>query len=216
MAVDQSYTILDPRPIAASAKYTFFLPTENEIAAVARGDLVKLTFEYTHQTDEWEVERMWVTVKEVEGETLYGVLENQPFEKTSMLKIGTQITFKRYNIVEILWADGKPAPPRGEYREYWERCLVDACVVDGSEPVEYIYREDSNMQQDGDKYPDSGWRIRGRMGARVDTEMESRKPQYVAMGAVLNQDDSWISLIDAPIGSRFIRNFDDNTYILVK
>lgn len=209
-----TYTVLDPRPVAAVARYTFFLPSHVEIAAVEKGDLVKLMFEYTHQTEEWQVERMWVTVDEVEDENLKGVLENQPFEKTSKLKVGARICFKRYDILSIQWANPKSAPRPIEYREYWERCLVDESVVEGSEPVEYIYREEPDMQQDGDKYPDSGWRIRGRLGSMTDEELESRKPQYVAIGVVLNKDDSWVSLIDSPIGSRFMRDFNKNTFSL--
>lgn len=214
MTAVPSYTLLDPRPVAASARYTFFLPSQVEIAAVGKGDLVKLTFEYTHQADEWQVERMWVTVREAEGENLSGVLENQPFEKTSTLNVGARVYFKRYNIQSVQWANPKSAPQPDEYREYWERCLVDECVVDGSAPVEYIYREEPDMQQDGDKYPDSGWRIRGQMGSMTDEELAVRKPQYISVGVVLNKDDSWINLIDAPIGSRFMRDFDKNVYNL--
>ena len=66
------------------------------------------------------------------------------------------------------------------------------------------------MADPQDKYLDSGWRIRGRESGA--DEMDERKPAYVALGAVLNKDDSWLDLIDSPIGSAFMRDFETNHY----
>lgn len=90
---------------------------------------------------------------------------------------------------------------------------MDACVLDGVEPVEFIYREEPDMHEEGDKYPDSGWRIRGRMGNASDEEMDARIPKYVALGAVLNRDDSWLKHIDAPVGTRLMRDFQADSYV---
>jgi len=38
-------------------------------------------------------------------------------------------------------------------------------------------------------------------------------PRYVALGAVLNQDDSWLHLIDEPVGARYMRDFRRDTYV---
>jgi hypothetical protein len=42
--------------------------------------------------------------------------------------------------------------------------------------------------------------------------MGERGAAYVALGAVLNRDDSWLELIDAPIGSAFMRDFETGAY----
>ena len=208
-----SYNILDPRPIAAEVPYTFFLPSSAEIGAVRKGDLVKLLFDYPHQTEKWAAERMWVKVESADGDDLRGVLDNNPDEPTSPLKAGDQLAFSRHDILAIEWDDPKAAPSAPDYREYWDRCVVDQCVLDGEEPVEYIYREEPDMDSEGDKHPDSGWRIRGRMGSATDAEIDERKIAYVALGAVLNRDDSWIEWIDAPIGTALMRDFETNSYV---
>lgn len=206
------FQLCDPRPIASEAPYTFFLPTAAEIGTVNIGDFVQLIFEYLHETEKWGAERMWVEVHEIEDRQLVGTLGNDPDEPTSPLKLGDKVRFERYHIISIAWANPEMAPPREERREYWQRCLVDACVLDGSEPVEYLYREEPDLQDEEDRYPDSGWRIRGKKGDATDNDMNEREVSYVAIGAVLNRDDSWRLLIDAPIGSRFIRDFGTGRY----
>jgi hypothetical protein len=210
---EAAYEIVDPRPIAAEAPYTFFLPSPSEIAAVSKRDLVKLLFDYPHQTEKWAAERMWVIVESGDADDLRGVLDNNPDEPTSPLKAGDQLLFKRHDILAIEWDNPNVAPEAADYREYWDRCLVDQCVLDGEEPVEYIYREEPDMGSEEDEHPDSGWRIRGRMGSATDAEIDERKVAYVALGAVLNRDDSWIGWIDAPIGAALMRDFETNTYV---
>ncbi|MBO9698539.1 MAG: DUF2185 domain-containing protein, partial [Sphingopyxis sp.] len=121
------------------------------------------------------------------------------------------VRFERHHIIDLIWSDERetqppPAPPR---REYWERCFVDSCVLDGDVPVYYLYREEPDDTDDDDTYPDGGWRIRGDWRDISEEEFEERKCDYIAVGKVLNEDDSWLHLIDAPTGSAFIR--DDET-----
>lgn len=207
------FEIVDPRPIAATAPYTYFLPSAPELAAVSKGDIVKLLFDYPHQTEKWAAERMWVIVESVEDDDFRGILDNDPDEPTSPLNAGNTLTFKRHHILSIVWENPEAAPPAATYREYWDRCLVDQCVLDREDPVEYVYREEPDLAGEDDEYPDSGWRIRGRMGSASDAEMEERAVAYIALGAVLNRDDSWLPWIDAPIGTALMRDFDTNLYV---
>lgn len=206
---EPSWSLADPRPIAQGARYTFFLPGRQEIEAIGVGDDVKLIFDYHHPTETWGGERMWVTVTRVDGDMLFGTLASVPDEPTSPLTPGQAIEFARFHVLAIDWGHPDTAPSSPVYREYWDRCLVDASVVDGEKPVEFLYRETPDMAQDSDRFPDSGWRIRGRMDGATD---ECNAPLYVALGAVLNQDDSWLHLIDAPVGSAFMRDFEADLY----
>lgn len=207
------YEIDDPRPMAERAPYTFFLPSENELLAVQPGDIVKLVFRAVPPSPEWEAERMWVRVTSASGNKLHGALDNQPSDMPQ-LRLGDSVAFHRSDIIDVDWADDRAttppaAPPR---REYWDRCLVDTCVVSAAVPVHFLYREEPEPPQESDRYSDSGWRIRGDYRGLDDGEVDARDVQYIALGAVLNVDDSWLHLICAPIGSVFMRNWETGTF----
>lgn len=207
------YQLEDPRPIALNAPYTFFLPFEGEIAAVGVGDLAKLCFLWDEPWDRFSGERMWVCVTNVEGDVLTGTLDNEPSESGKMT-LGDVVVFNRHHVIDILWNDAEQTPDRPSRREYWERCLVDAEVLNGEARVEYLYREAPDMTQEGDTYPDSGWRIRGA-AAFADEGGDENVPEYVALGAVLNRDDRWLELIDKPVGSRFSLDLQTNEFVPV-
>lgn len=201
------YTLDDPRPIAARAKYTYFLPSQWQLEHLQVGDLAQLIFRSHPPGVKWGAERMWVEIISVDG-GLCGRLTNQPFDMPQ-LSPGARVRFESYHVISTDCTDESAQPER---REYWERCLVDKCVSDGDVPAYYLYREDPDEPQDGEKFPDSGWRIRGDFRALSDEELDAREVEYVALGRVLNADDSWLHLIDSPVGSAFRRNFDTGEY----
>jgi hypothetical protein len=210
------YVLLDPRPIAKEAPYTFFLPPPQWVAAVKPGDKVYLDFEAVPRRTKWESERMWVVVSERNGDHLVGVLDHEPDDMPGVSK-GEVVAFETWHILQIDLADPEANArlPDGT-REYWERCLVDQAVIDGELQVEYIYREAPDPDRANDDVPDSGWRIRGDMRDCTDDEIGARAAAYVALGAVLNQDDSWLHLIDEPVGAAFERDFDTDTWVAVE
>jgi hypothetical protein len=207
------YEINDPRPIAQGAPYTYYLPSENEVLALVSGDRVKLLFRSIPPGPKFEIERMWVTIAAIDGDIVQGELDNVPSDMPQV-RLGDTVSFKRSDVIDIIWADdrGVPPPSAPPRRWYWERCLVDRCVLDDDAKVHYIYREEPDMAKDSDEYPDSGWRIRGDWRDATDGEVDDRELAYVALGAVLNRDDSWLAFIDQPIGSAFIRNWETGAF----
>jgi len=201
-----TFTFDDPRPVQRSAPYTYFLPSERERDALRPGNLVKLIFRSRPPGVKWDAERMWVKLTAILPEGYEGTLDNQPSDMPQ-LKPDAPVHFQRFHIISTDIVIDEP-----EVRNYWERCLVDQCVVDKQMPVYYIYREEPDMAQNDERYPDSGWRIRGDYRHISDEELHARKVAYVALGVVLNADDSWAHLIDSPIGSAFFRSFETGEY----
>lgn len=210
MSEEHPFHLRDADDAAAESPYTFFVPSLEERVAVAPGDLVKLGFEYEWETQEYGGERMWVRVTGRTGLQFTGNLDNEPFE--AGLEHGMAVSFGVKHILAILWSDPTAHPQPPDYPEYWDRCLVDSCVVDDGVPVEFIYREEPDLKEEGDKYPDSGWRIRGKQDDPRADPIDDRKVEYLALGAVLNRDDSFLLLLDQPIGSAFMRNFETGRY----
>lgn len=97
-----STMIADPRPLAEAAPYTFFLPSENEVLALRPGDLVKLIFQSDPPSREYAAERMWVRVTRIEGEQLWGRLDNAPLDMPQ-LRPGREIRFRRGDVIDLRW-----------------------------------------------------------------------------------------------------------------
>jgi hypothetical protein len=212
--VSDLYEIIDPRPVAASAKYTFFCPTEARLAAIGEGDLIKVTMRAVPPSDKWDAERVWVKVASASPDWLEGTLESEPDDMPQLVK-GAIVRTPRTHVIDVIFQspDKEAALPNEPKREFWERCMVDQAVLDGALSVQYIYREEPDLTNDGDKFPDSGWRIRGDMRGVSDEELAQRRVAYVALGAVLNKDDSWLHLIEEPVGAAYERDFERDVYV---
>ncbi|MCZ8136693.1 MAG: DUF2185 domain-containing protein [Porphyrobacter sp.] len=202
----------DPRPTAASAPYTYFMPFPEELAALGPGDGVKVTFHETAGGREYDGERMWVLVERIENGFVVGKLDNEPYDMPS-IRLGDPVRIPLTHVIDCTFAAGKPAPSVPQRREYWDRCFVDACVVEGRSHADYLYREEPDMTGADDKYPDSGWRIRGTNEAIAEDEELGEKPMYIALGKVLNADDRWLHLIDREIGCAFQWSAERDDYI---
>jgi hypothetical protein len=211
------FEILDPRLVAnATNKYTFFLPTLDHINAIGNGDLVKVWMRAIPASEKWDSERVWVRVLSSSPDCLIGTLESDPFDIPGLAR-GAEIHFLRTHVMNISFrnAEVEEALAVSPRREYWERCLVDQIVLDGDAPVHLIWREQPTLTKQDDRFADSGWRIRGDMRGTSEEQLQRRKVAYVALGAVLNRDDSWLGVIDEPVGVTFERDFQRGVFVRV-
>lgn len=209
MSEERPFRLSNAEALATGAPYTFFIPSRAEREAVVPGIHVKLVFEYLWDSRKLNGERMWVKVTHVDGTEMTGLLDNHPYEEG--LEEGMVVNFGAANVVAIEWGDvAHPGIPA--QRAFWERCYVDVCVIEDGVPIGYLYREEPDLAGSDDKYPDSGWRIRGRESDDPADSYDKRKIAYVALGAVLNTDDSVLPLLDAPVDSAFLRDFDSGEY----
>jgi hypothetical protein len=211
-----TWSILDPRPMAATAPYTYFLPSENELKQLQVGDLAKLIFQGWPQSQTWDSEKMWVEIVSRENHQFSGRLVNEPAD-IPQLQPGKLIKFNGFHIVDFIPKSQSIFEPDDEKpRDYWDRCLVENCVLYEGKAVGHLYREQPKLLGDEAKFKDSGWRIRGDHRGASERELNDRETSFVALGAVLNRDDSWLNLIHKEVGCSFTRNFLTNTYTNVK
>jgi len=201
------YELDDPRPVVAENPYTFFVPGLEEIAALEPGDDVKLIFRSIPRAPRWGAERMWVRILAMAPEGLTGELLNEPSDMPQ-LHAGAQVDFQPWHIVGVDWKDEAKAQRFADLESrFFGRCMVDEDVVEGRARVGYLYRETPDLGQQGDQYPDTGWRIRGELFAgETEAAYARREPCCVALGVVLNRDDSILALLDEPVGARFTRD----------
>lgn len=212
ISLPDGIAIDDPRPIAADAPYTFFLPHPAEIEAMQPGDMAQFIFRQTEGETEYDAERMWVRIERIVDGHVVGTLASTPFDMP-LFSPGDPVALPITHMLAVYYADGHDAPQVEGEREYWERCFVDDCVVEGRSRADYLYREEPDMACEGDEYEDSGWRIRGTREEIAADEEAGRKAHYCALGVVLNADDKWLHLIDSPPDSHFRWDEERQAYI---
>ena len=209
--VPEGVEVEDPRPIAKANPYTFFMPHAAELAALAPGDAVKAIFRQVADETEYEAERMWVLIDGIEDGVVTGTLGNEP---AGMDRIGQgdRVRIPLSHAIGTSFQKDHPRPDVPQEPEFWDRCLVDACVIEGRSRIDYLYREEPDMARAGDRYPDSGWRIRGTEEAMEEDEKRGARPKYVALGKVLNVDDGWLHLVDRAPSCAFRWDPESETY----
>lgn len=190
--------VLDPRPTQRENKYTFYLPSTQETAAIEVGDVVKLLFEGFGTDGDIYGERMWVVCEEKTADGWVGQLDNAPCNIQG-LAAGDRVLFQPEYVMDTYYArvDGP-----SDLDQYLDRCHLDRRILIDRAPVVRLERRKPRWvwmwTRKDDEYPDTGWHIFGPDPANGETvEME-----YVAIGRALNVDDGFIDLRDTPVGTK--------------
>lgn len=199
-----SWHLTDADELAAQYKYTFYKASREIIGKVSPGEVVKLIFRFTSDDPEAPAaERMWVLVDEVgPGGKFKGRLDNEP-KHIKDLKLDDPVQFSACHIINTEHDDDDNLVER-----YIKRCFVTNRVLQDGMLAGYLYREEPDEEHD------SGWRITAN--DESDEYMDNAKNStYVSLGAVLTRDDSFIHLLDSPIGSAFARDTESGKFVAI-
>ncbi|MBI1424808.1 MAG: DUF2185 domain-containing protein [Gammaproteobacteria bacterium] len=200
----------DARELAEVAPYTFYLPSTEVVAMLKPGDAVMLMFRSDEEAaDEEQAERLWVRITVVDDVDFRGELEDEP-ALIADLTVGDEIDFAVEHIIDTQLDD--PVPNIVE--QYTANCFVTKRVFDDEHPVGALYRE--NPDETEDELEDfSGWNI---MAGDEDEDYLDNPDNwhYVSLGSVLDIDDRFIDVLDAPYDSEFEYDEEHGTFVEVE
>lgn len=196
---NKTWYLENVREIAKERPYTFYVPSDELIKMLKVGDVVKLIFVNTEQQENnpFDSERIWVEITQIDGNDFVGLLDNKPFIIQD-LNLGDEVSFQACHIID--WYDDELIDPVPPLDNYWDRCYTTwAILQDKTESINYIYRTKPENDED------SGWKILS--GNETQEYIKGEHcVQFVALGCLLNIDDSFIHLLSSDIGTAFKRN----------
>ncbi|EGC29302.1 hypothetical protein DICPUDRAFT_99877 [Dictyostelium purpureum] len=208
------YIIENALEKAENYKYTFSIPSRQQILNLEKGDVVKLMF-----TENQDTERMWLSIEEIrKGENdqspinFTGKLDNQPYNIKS-ISLGSRIDFKDYHIIAIYDKPNEFVHPSLAHLPArimamtGKLCYVSKEYFNNEDKtLGYIYRENPVSSSD------SGWRFTS--GDEPDGYMQiKRNTQPVRITAILNRDDSFVGLLNSPINSHFVFDSEEKQWL---
>lgn len=196
----QSWHLVNADEIAQKSKYTFYKPSQRIIEQLQTGNICKLIFEFESDNPEHpRAERMWVIIDSIDNGKFAGHLDNTPLYIED-LKVGDTIEFQTEHIIDLDIDDDEP----NLVEKYIDRCFATKRVIYEKNKIGYFYREEP-MQGNKNGFKDSGWRFLEGDESQEYLD-DSENSQFVSLGFILNIDDSFIDLLEKPIGSAFIRD----------
>lgn len=174
--------------------YTFYKPSKEVIDSLEVEDLVKLIFFVESDEDGYSGERMWVEIIERNSNHFVGKLENEPY-RLKDLNSGQLIHFRTEHICETEYEDEESI----QLDYYLDTLItVNIDVFDKNE-FNFLLRDQSNDDND------SGWVV---LSGYEEDEFSNNPDnfQIVALGVILNIDDSILSFINEPPLCAYERN----------
>ncbi len=183
--------------------YTFYRPSDEIINRLELGKAtVKLIFRFDNNNlEEPAAERMWVILDAVNEDGSYiGTLDNEPFYIKDLVA-GDQITFRKEHIIQYDTLDDLNITDVNaeQIEKFRTKSLVSNHILNHSYPVGRLYREEPSDEGD------NGWTLLSDLETQEYMD-DHNNLQYVSIGKVLNIDDSFLHLLNAPVDSEFIRD----------
>jgi hypothetical protein len=214
--IEEPVKILDPRPLAAVMPYHFPLPSGECLAAIGNGDVVEVMApDLKEAAPDLNEARARIHVESADAESIRGtVIWNSVIAAMDGFPDPGIIQVPKTHITEVDFAtpNKHARSARVRPRRYLEFCVIDddlMCRKD--QKTLYLYRDRPFKAHKKSDYPDSGWRILS-VNENVDITSASIKEilakhniRYTQLRDALLWGDSWIHLIDQPIGSAFLR-----------
>jgi hypothetical protein len=197
----QSWHLRDAEKLHRKNPYTFYKPGEDIISKLKPGDHVRLIFGFEPQAEDGcAAERMWVTIKTQKDGYFEGALDNNPLYING-LKLGDTIKLSSKHIIDTNYTD----PKDKELDEFFKLCLVTESILNGDK-VGLLQRFEPNNEKD------SGWCFSGDFDTQEYLD-NSDNIKIVSLGVLLNIDDSFLHLLEYPIGASFEWDRSEQRYM---
>ena len=202
--------IEDPRPMAEKFRYHCALPSEECLNAIRQGDsvTVKISLPNTVQLATSSNKNVSFEVLSVTSDSFKGLMRIPPDWPASDSDILIELPKWAVKVVEFADPAYKHLAelPRDKYPDWclihtWGDRLEELRLTD----AEFLYREKPKTSPENETRPDSGWRVSRYSRPMADEDVYLDRVRYVPICVALDVDDSWLYLIDKPIGSAFKR-----------
>ena len=180
--------------------YTFYKPSDGVLDKLKAGDVVKLVIEQKLPgSNVNSAQRASVEIMELSGEKYTGRLLSRP---DCIEGVGPLVEFEGRNVFDTAYLDNQSV----ELERYAQHCKVANGVLYEHEKIFLLKRAPP------DKDRDSGWTMLGEndFDEFIDDPYETA---LVSIGVVLNIEDTFIHLLDEPIGSEFLWDKAKNSFV---
>jgi hypothetical protein len=196
---NNKWCLEDAQKIADKFPDSFYKPSNEVVAKLKRGKVVKLIFNFESDNPYHpSAERMWVSITKVNKKGFVGQLASMPCFIRGLV-YGDTIKFEARHIIDV----EQEYPVISMPERYADFCVVTKNIVCDGEKVGFLLRDKNDYEHD------SGWFITA--GYETEEYMDNDDNlTYATLSDVLEVDNSIVSLLKSEYGSAFFRNEDGN------